>query len=142
MSFVDERSRLPGEKYRDYIVLLVAIIGGFIPENGSLLRIAVVTALVPALLGFIMVVYYKFIPLSWKLFVTVILSCGSYLMRWFVTWFAVDFHFSHPVFLWPVWRILFYASLLGPFFYVIPLHFVILFFERRRLDRNMKGQGS
>lgn len=141
MSFVDER-RLPGEKYRDYIVLLVAVTGGFIPETGSREKVAVLSALIPAVLGLIVAGYYKFIPLSWKIFVAVILSCASYFMRWFITWFAVDFNFAgdSPVLLWPVWRVLFFAALLGPCAYVVPLHFVILFFERRRLERKLNGQ--
>ncbi|HLX68776.1 MAG TPA: hypothetical protein VKV04_04025 [Verrucomicrobiae bacterium] len=137
MSFIDERPRLPGEKYRDYIVLLIAIIGGFIPETGSRERVAIVSALVPAVLGVAIAGYYRFIPLSWKIFVAVILSCGSYFLRWFITWFAIDFNFAgdSPTLLWPVWRILFFAALFAPCAYVIPLHFVILFFEKRRLGK-------
>lgn len=140
MSFVDERPSLPGEKYRDYIVLLIAIIGGLIPETGSRGRVAILSALIPALLGLTVAGYYKSIPLSWKMFVAVLLSCGSYFMRWFITLFGVHFSLldDSPTLLWPVWRILFFASLLAPCVYVIPLHFVILLFERRRLERKSK----
>jgi NhaP-type Na+/H+ or K+/H+ antiporter len=96
----------------------------------------------PPLVGGMIAFYYRSIPLSWKMFVAVILSCGSLFVRWFVTGFAVHFIFPEDFVAldWPVRHYFFFASLLGPCAAVIPLHFFILFNERRRLERKLKGR--
>jgi hypothetical protein len=142
MNLIGDRTRLPGEEYRDYIIFVFAVLGGLIPETGSMSRVILVSAAVPSLLGGMIAVYYRLTPLSWKLFLAVILSCGSFFMRWFVTWFAVFFNFfNHSVYLgWGVRRVLFFSSLVGPCACLIPSHFMLLFFERKRMERNAKGR--
>src|SRR5579871_3369493 len=93
MSFGGERPRMPGEEYRDYIILLVAIIGGLIPEIGSEERAMNVSIFMPPLIAGLVLFYYRFIPLSWKIFVAVFLTCGSLFARWLITWLAVGFHY-------------------------------------------------
>jgi hypothetical protein len=143
MSFSLERTRVPGGKYRDYIVLFVAAVGGLIPETGSLLeRTIYVSAIVPPLLAGLIAFYYRAIPLSWKLPVTVILSCGSFLVRWLVTWFAVDFNLigDSGVLQWPAQRFLFVASLIAPCACLVPSHFIILFTEKILVAKKLKGR--
>ena len=141
MSFGGKRARLPGEEYRDCIVLLVAIIGGLIPETGSEERAMNVSSLMPPLLAGLILFYYRFIPLSWKIFVAVVLSCGSLFARWLITWLAVGFHFhGADVLGWPARVCFFYASLLGPCAFVIPFHFIIVFAEETRLERMLRGR--
>lgn len=137
MSFGGERPRLPGQEYRDCIVFLVAIIGGLIPETGSEERAMDVSSLMPPLLTGLILFYYRFIPLGSKIFVTVVLSCGSLFARWLVTWLADGFHFpGDPTALgWPARLCFFYVSLLAPCVFLTPSHFIILFAEERRLER-------
>lgn len=134
MSIGGERPRMPGEEYRDYIVLLVAIIGGLIPETGSEDRAMDVSSLMPLLLAGLILFYYRFIPLSWKIFVAVFFSCGSLFARWLITGLVVGFNFGggSGVLAWPARLCFFYGSLLTPCVFMIPFHFVILFAEERR----------
>lgn len=142
MSFGVERTRLPGEEYRDYIVLLVAILGGLIPETGSEERSVFVSAIMAPLLGGLIAFYYRFIPLSWKIFLAVIFSGGSFFMRSVTTWLALDFNFidGSGVLQWPVRHFLLFASVLAPCAAVIPCHFIFLFTERKKLERKLKGR--
>jgi hypothetical protein len=142
MSIGGKRARLPGEEYRDCIVLLVAIVGGLIPETGSEERAMNVSSLMPPLLAGLVLFYYRFIPLSWKIFVAVVLSCGSLFGRWLITWLAVGFHFPFDsgVLGWPARSCFFYASLLGPCLIVIPFHFIIVFAEESRLEGVIRGR--
>ena len=137
MSFGGERPRLPGEEYRDYILLLVAIIGGLIPEIGSEERAMNVSSFMPPLIAGLILFYYRFIPLSWKIFVAVFLSCGSLFARWMITGLAVGFDFGGDpgVLGWPARLCFLYASLLAPCIFMIPFHFIILFAEEIRISK-------
>lgn len=144
MTFIVERTRLAVEKYRDEILLIIAVLIGVIPDTGTMHMAIFAYAVIPALFGTMIAVFYRFAPLSWKVLLALILSCCIFILRWFLTWFAVDWNLLGPsaLFDWQVRRRFLLGSLFGACGCVIPLHFVLLFFASRRMrKRQLAAEG-